>query len=459
MSSINTDNLEDFYTRLSKGQDKYAFYLGGVSEGSNYDTAAGDRNVWEDVSLLYHVRKNDAKPVVRRINYEIKKTYNPWRATGNSSADNYYVLNQTNGTVYLCVSSNALNRIDQFGDNNSTYTPSFEDAVEKTYPDGYRWRRLYKLDTNSRRFLTDNLMPVNDAIKDFEEFPTVVGLQSLITYVCSNGGDEVGSCGLYPRTKQYVPEDDTYITAGFLWEKITDVSCYRCYDLAQRLDMEHRFVAGAGSLIEVPSSISLETNLEKINSLQLNPNSNEKVQAELVTSSSAKDGEILSMFINLANLSYSDRQISVENPEIVITSATGTGASARLITFKDNAGNIVVDGIELISGGSGYYEYGLTIPSVTGASTFINLIETNIEPLDGFATSTRKLLNATQLAFKVEFDSNDILDADVEQKTFTTYGILKNPQTTDDVVFGSDLNKNEKKIERNTIKINLNLDP
>ena len=458
MGSINTDNLEDFYTRLSKGQDKYAFYLGGVVAGSNYDTAAGDRNVWEDVSLLYHVRKNDAKPVVRRINYQIKKTYNPWRAAGNSSADNYYVLNQTNGTVYLCISSNALNRIDQFGDNNSTYTPSFEDAVEKTYPDGYRWRRLYKLDTNSRRFLTDNLMPVNDAIKDFEEFPTVAGLQSLVRNVCGVSGGQSGACGLYPKTKQYVPEFNNYVSAGNLWEKIVDIPCYRCYDLAQRLDMEQRFIAGSSGG-DIPSGVSLETNLEKINSLQLNPNSNEKVQAELVTSSSAKDGEILSMFINLANLSYSDRQIFVENPEIVITSATGTGASARLITFKDNAGNIVVDGIELISGGSGYYDYALTIPSVTGASTFINLIETNIEPLDGFATSTRKLLNATQLAFKVEFDSNDVSDADVDQKTFTTYGLLKNPQTTDDVVFGSDLNKNEKKIERNTIKLNLNLDP
>ena len=459
MTSINTDNLEDFYERLSKGQDKYAFFLGGIEAGTDYDTAAGDRNVWEDVSLLYHVRKNDAKPVVRRINYEIKKTYDPWRAAGNASEDNYYVLNQTNGVIYLCVSSNSLNRIDYFGNSNSTYTPSFEDVIEKSYPDGYTWRRLYKLDTNSRRFLTDNLMPVNDAIKDYEEFPTVVGLQALTKYVCVNGGDEVGSCGLYPRIKQYVPEDGTYIAAGYLWEKITDVPCYRCYDMAQRLDMEHRFVAGAGSSIEVPASISLETNLDKINAAQLNPNSNEKVQAELVTSSSAKDGEILSMFINLLNLSFTDKQVTVENPEVIITSATGTGASVRLITYRDINGNIVVDGIELVSGGSGYYDYALTIPSISNASTFLNVIETNIEPIDGFANSTRKLLNTTQVAFKVEFDSNDVVDAGVKQTTFTTYGLLKNPQTTSDVVFGSDLNKNEKKITKNTANLVLDLDP
>jgi hypothetical protein len=190
MASINTDNLEDFYRRLSNGQDKYAFFLGGVSAGSNYDTAAGDRNVWEDISLVSHVRKNDAKPVVRRINYQTKKAYAPWRARGNSSSDNYYVLNLTNYNVYLCVSSNKLNRIDHFGNNNSTYTPSFGD-IEKTYPDGYTWRRLYKLDSNSKRFLTDNLMPVNDAIKDYDEYPTVVGMESLVRNVCGISGDNL----------------------------------------------------------------------------------------------------------------------------------------------------------------------------------------------------------------------------------------------------------------------------
>jgi hypothetical protein len=457
MASINTDNLEDFYRRLSNGQDKYAFFLGGVSAGSNYDTAAGDRNVWEDISLVSHVRKNDAKPVVRRINYQTKKAYAPWRARGNSSSDNYYVLNLTNYNVYLCVSSNKLNRIDHFGNNNSTYTPSFGD-IEKTYPDGYTWRRLYKLDSNSKRFLTDNLMPVNDAIKDYDEYPTVVGMESLVRNVCGISGGQSGACGLYPRTKQYVPEFNNYINAGNLWEKIVDVPCFRCYDLSQRLDMEQRFIAGSSGG-DIPSGISLETNLDKINAAQLNPDSNEKIQAELVTSSSAKDGEILSMFIDLLNLSHTERQITIENPEIVITSATGTGASARLITYRDSNRNIVVDGIELVSGGSGYYDYSLTIPSITNASTFINRTETNIEPLDGFASSTRKLLNATQLAFRVEFDSNDVLDAGVEQKTFTTYGLLKNPQTTSDVVFGSDLNKNEKKLEKNIIRLVLDLTP
>jgi hypothetical protein len=222
--------------------------------------------------------------------------------------------------------------------------------------------------------------------------------------------------------------------------------------------MEQRFIAGSSGG-DIPSGISLETNLDKINAAQLNPDSNEKIQAELVTSSSAKDGEILSMFIDLLNLSHTERQITIENPEIVITSATGTGASARLITYRDSNRNIVVDGIELVSGGSGYYDYSLTIPSITNASTFINRTETNIEPLDGFASSTRKLLNATQLAFRVEFDSNDVLDAGVEQKTFTTYGLLKNPQTTSDVVFGSDLNKNEKKLEKNIIRLVLDLTP
>jgi len=77
----------------------------------------------------------------------------------------------------------------------------------------------------------------------------------------------------------------------------------------------------------------------------------------------------------------------------------------------------------------------------------------NIEPLDGYATSVRKLLNCNQLAFKVEFDSNDIKSLGVNQTSFKTYGLLKNPETTQSVVFGSDLNKNEKKLESNITKL------
>jgi hypothetical protein len=452
MASINTDNLEIFYERLSQGKDKYAFFLGGVSDKENYETAAGDRNTWEDVSVLYHVRKQDAKPVVRRINYVRKKSYDPWRSTGNSTSDNFYVLNETNNTVYLCVSSNDLNRSDLFGTNNSTYTPSFETGVEYTYPDGYRWRRLYKIDSNSRRFLSDNLMPVNDAVRDFDNYPTSVGLTSLATSICNGSPEASGACGLYPRTKKYDPSSDTYTTAGYLWDSFVDIHCWRCFELAENLEMDYRFVE-AGTASDLPASVTLQTNLEKINANQFNPQSNEKVQAELVSYSESTDGEIISLFINLSSLSYDQRKVSTANPTVVFTSATGSGASARLITYTDSSGNNIVNGIELLDGGSGYFDYSLTIPSIANASTFTGLIEVNIEPLDGYATSVRKLLNCNQLAFKVEFDSNDIKSLGVNQTSFKTYGLLKNPETTQSVVFGSDLNKNEKKLESNITKL------
>ena len=452
MASINTDNLEIFYERLSQGKDKYAFFLGGVSDKENYETAAGDRHTWEDVSVLYHVRKQDAKPVVRRINYVRKKSYDPWRSTGNSTSDNFYVLNETNNTVYLCISSNDLNRSDLFGTTNSTYTPSFETGVEYTYPDGYRWRRLYKIDSNSRRFLSDNLMPVNDAVRDFDNYPTSVGLTSLATSICNGSPGVSGACGLYPRTKKYDPSSDTYTTAGYLWDSFIDVHCWRCFELAENLGMDYRFVE-AGTASDLPASVTLQTNLEKINANQFNPQSNEKVQAELVSYSESTDGEIISLFINLSSLSYEQRKVSTSNPTIVFTSATGSGASARLITYTDSSGNNIVNGIELLDGGSGYFDYSLTIPSIANASTFTGLIEVNIEPLDGYATSVRKLLNCNQLAFKVEFDSNDIKNLGVNQTSFKTYGLLKNPETTQSVVFGSDLNKNEKKLESNITKL------
>lgn len=456
MASINTDNLEQFYDRFSKGQDKYAFFLGGVSEKTDYESDKGNRETWQDVSLLYHVRKDDVKPVVRRVNYVRKRSYDPWRASGNVVGDNYYVYNEQNNFVYLCMSSNDLNRIDLFGTNNSTYTPAFTSEVEKTYPDGYRWRKLYKIDSSSRRFLTDNLIPVNDAIRDYEEYATSTSLESLASTVCNGAAGASGACGLYPIKQEYDPSTSSYTAAGSLWDSFEDIHCWRCYDLAQRLDMQYRFIAG-GVASDLPSSITIQTNLAKIQSSQLNPNSNEKIQAGLVSYSQGNDGEILSIFINLSSLTYAQRIVSTANPTIEITSATGSGASARLKTFTDTSGNNVVEGVELLQGGSGYYDYTLTISSISNASTFLNVLEVNIEPVDGYATSVRKLLNCTQLAFKVEVDSEDIQDLNLGQTSFKTYGILKNPETTSNTVFGSDLNKNQKKLQSNVTRLVVNL--
>jgi hypothetical protein len=456
MASINTDNLEQFYERFSKGQDKYAFFLGGVSEKTDYESSKGNRETWQDVSLLYHVRKNDAKPVVRRINYVRKRSYDPWRSAGNASGQNYYVYNEINNFVYLCVSSNSLNRIDLFGTNNSTYTPSFTSEIEKTYPDGYRWRKLYKIDSSSKRFLTDNLMPVNDAILDYEEYPTATSLEGLANTICTGAPGVSGACGLYARKKEYDPSSSTYTSSGSLWDTFVDVHCWRCYELSQRLNMEYRFIAG-GEASDLPSSITVKSNLTKIQESQLNPNSNEKIQAGLTSYSQGNDGEILSILINLSSLTYAQRIVSTANPTIQITSSTGSGASARLKTFVDTSGNNVVEGVELIDGGSGYYDYSLSIPSISNSSTFLNVLEINIEPVDGYATSSRKLLNCTQVAFKVELDSQDIQDLSLGQTTFKTYGILKNPETTSDVVFGSDLNKNQKKLQSNVTRLIVNL--
>lgn len=462
MTSMNTENLEDFYSRFSKGEDKYAFFLGGLDTGINYETSSGNRLAWEDVSLLSHVKSTDAKPVIRRINYQTKKSYDPWRSTGNSSADNYYVLNETTGMVYLCLSSNELNRSDLFTKNNSTVPPTGTSGIQST-SDGYQWLPLYKLDTNSRRFLTDNLMPVNDAVRDYNQYSPNIPLGSLATTVCGGTGatgntsGTSGACGLYPRTREYNPTTGTYTTAGSLWRSFIGINCWECYDLSQRLTgMDNRFVFG-GSLSDLPTSIISKSNLDLINESQLNPSSNEKIQAGLITASKSKDGEILSLFINLSTLSYDQRKVSVSNPEITFVSATGTGATAKLVTYTDSQGNYIVDGIDLTNGGSGYFDCSATVPSISNASSFTSVIEINIEPLDGFATSTRKLLNCNQLAFRFDIDSDEISTATVNQTTFSTYGILKNPETTAGSIFGSDLNTNQKSISRNTIKLTLDL--
>ena len=112
-----------------------------------------------------------------------------------------------------------------------------------------------------------------------------------------------------------------------------------------------------------------------------------------------------------------------------------------------------MDGIKLTDGGQGYFDFTLTIPSISNASTFTNSIDVNIEPVDGYATSARKILNCTQIAFNFEFNSDDVTGAGVEQSKFTTFGILKNPKSTDDSVIGADKNLDQREFKRNTINL------
>jgi hypothetical protein len=447
MASLHTNNAEQFLKDFQKGKFKLSFFLGGITGGSAYDTSEGDRlESWQNISLLTNVRKRDAQAVVDRINWT-NEVYYPWTASGNAAGEKYYVYNPTNRIVYICISSNALNRKDLFGKSNSTFIPTTEST--ESFEDGYTWKALYKVAGNDP-FLTENRIPVPD-VEDYDDYSTAIGLTSLVNRTCGSSGGQTGACGLYPKVANYNADTDSFVSAGNLRYSF-ESSCWDCFTLSEEMNMERRFLAGV-TLGNLPAGISLETNLQKIQNSILNPSSSEKFQANLASSSLSKDGEILSMFIDLSTVSQSSREVSVPNPEVVITSASGSGAKANLVTYRDASGKNIVDGIKLTSGGEGYFDINLNIPDITNSSTFTNVITTNIEPIDGYATSARKILNCTEIAFNFEFTSDDVVNAGVEQSKFTTFGILKDAKTTSDTILGSDKNLNEREFIKNTIDI------
>lgn len=453
MGSFNTENLETSLKRIRNGQDKLAFYVGGISARTDYETPLSERQSWEDISLLKHIREKDAMPVVRKVLWEDRKTYDVYRSGVDISNKNYYVL--SGNEVYICLGNNPLNRIDLFGTNNSRQQPVGQDNISSA--DGYRWRRLYTIiSPEHRKFVTDNLMPVLQADDDFNENQTSVPLSTLANNVCGGSGGASGACGLYPKERKYNPVADTYVAKDSLWLGFDIDKCYDCFDLAQLADMNYKFMQGVSSG-NLPSTITPLSNVQKIENGQFNPNSNEKIQGALIKDSSANDGEILNLLIDLSNISYEDRKVSVANPSIQFNSDTGDRARGNLITFQDNDGNHVVEGINLDRGGFGYFDLSLSIPSITNASTFTSVIEANIEPLDGLNVSTRKLLNCTQLAFHVEIDTSEVHSLGIDQTVFKTYGILKNPKASSGEIFGSDLNKNESKLQSNVVKLTVDL--
>jgi hypothetical protein len=147
-AKVFKDNVRDENLYMFVGVDKsYA------SNNTPRDTLfEEDRNLANVVSAK-RINGGDAALVVPRKTWTINTAYDKWsnNLTTLASTD-FYVYNNTNHGVYLCVNNN--------GGADSTLTPNTLGTSIQTTDDSYEWKYLYSIDTTSRsRFLDGNYMP------------------------------------------------------------------------------------------------------------------------------------------------------------------------------------------------------------------------------------------------------------------------------------------------------------
>lgn len=123
------------------------------------ETPYDEKEVWKNIIALKKVTTNDVSLVVPKNLWQYGQIYNEYddKAPTITTSSKHYVSNE-DGEVFLCVSnSNGSVSISQPTVPAGDYT--INDGVIYSSDDGYLWKYLYKVPTNSK-FQSLNYIPV-----------------------------------------------------------------------------------------------------------------------------------------------------------------------------------------------------------------------------------------------------------------------------------------------------------
>ena len=441
-NKIKIKTLEE-YTKNFNKKNRISFYIGGVS---GQDTTDSD---FTDMSYVSLISKNDISPMIPRIDWQKNKIYVPYNDLGNSEGEQYYAYNSLNGTVYLCLGNNSKNRTDLTKTSVSRLTPTHKVGIQ-SYEDGYRWAALYNIDLSLQKFVTSAQIPVPNVVEDYNTYTVTSGLDSLATQICGSSAGNSGACCLYTTERKYDAGTKKYIAKNGLEQCIEGISCWRCSEFAGNMDLNYVFHKG----LDCTSCTSTYTPTAKedlILSTNPNPNSNNYIQASNIKASKNSIGKILLMTIDFSDLPIDQRIVEKENPEITLT-GDGYSFSGTLLTEKNTEYGIVATGVKISQLGAGYsFVNGINI-DVLNSERFTSRIKIVLDYSEGYASNIRDLLGSTNLQYLIKVKDYDIANA-VNQRTFTSYGLIQNIQDTSGNIFGFDKNVSEPAAERTLVKL------
>lgn len=437
--SLGIDNAKTLYDLIRGDQTNWLLFLGGESAADvPLNSIDDDNKVWESSNFFQKIRESDVEIVARRVNWSSGNVYHPYESSGiptgvSGPERNYYALTEDD-EVFVCLGSNAKNRKDLNGQSTSTVKPS-RTKDNQTLSDGYRWKFLYKIDVTKIKFKTPNNIPVPD-INEYDPISSSATLsEEALRRGCGNNSGLTGSCCFYHKEDEVEPVLDTLFTKGSFDFCLDNVPCAKCFKIARRLNREFTYKRGGlcaatGGATACAASISSNTGYEKAlaNLKFFSPNSNNKLQTEVYRDAKRDEGQVHNAFIDLSGLTESERTISTSNPEITLSSLSGTDATVILTTYKKD-GSHVVDGIRVVNKGSGYRD--LTCVSTPG--DLQSRVTFSLDYQGGLFADPRRLLGAAKVMIKSIVRVDQIpTNANTNQTIFKRYGIIRDVKVKND---------------------------
>ena len=458
-----TKDAKNYISSIGKTEQLHVF-VGTTSSSITDNSSDSAKQLWKDTVFTKKISKNDVIGIVPNVEWKSGNAYIPWSSNGlNSGA--YYAWNKSNGIVYLCIQNNDFARTDLSNRISSTFAPTHEFGIQK-YSDGYSWLPIYRITADYLRFVKNNWIPVV-SFEDFEE-ETFTSQYLAADSFCDNDFGATGYCGLYFKQNIEVPTSgisfDNYVQGELYTSFATE--CSECYFLFKdNYEFQSRFFNSQG---DVDSSIIIYDKYSQIQSL-INQNliapSSAFYALYTIAENGPDDGAIISASIDLSGFSGSNLIALESNPELIISSFTGTGAAIRFKTITSISGTQIINGIEVVSNGSGYKDITLDFDENKLSNSAIkdlllSTISVNIDIIDGLNVDPYDVLDVKNVMVDARIDTEEIQQQNITlPESINFYGLISNPleetDTGDFVVSGSKLSPYTSEVKTAISKIRI----
>tara|TARA_R100001015_G_C4635230_1_gene204134 strand:- start:5285 stop:7189 length:1905 start_codon:yes stop_codon:yes gene_type:complete len=462
--------------------EQFGFVIAGdVAETSTTNTQEDASTILEKLAFYSKIRESDVSMVGERNDFKIGNVYNHWSSVLENNRT-HYALNTANDTVYLCIrgANNPFWRLDLESKSSFTSTPS--DLCTTQYPDDSIWRGLYKINSNQMLSHLGKSLPFR-TITDEERSTRYFDTSDPATeaaQICGTGREKVsGTCCLFHKRGHIDAVTGVTFSPGDFF-KCDCTKCYKCLDMAKRLDMNYIFnsmgVSGAtqdrclGCDTETfptncgacPCTYSQQTDRQKIvDNAKLNPNTSIGTFSKIINECDDVGGQIISMFIDFSNMTKNQLKLKGTGPglswPLTITSESGSEAQWEVVGYTEDQGrNWYASGLKKVSEGFNYVNASVTnLNDIFENGFSASRLQVNISPLGGFIENIENIISNVRVQISKSFRSSylrETLGSDIT--SLGRVGVVKNV-TVDGGrrVLGYGTNANETVDKRLTTKV------
>jgi hypothetical protein len=466
---LNKSNILKDYLNNIGTKNQLFFLFGHMPTPSTSNTSQSAIDSWKNSEMSYKVGRRDSIAVVPANIWKSGYVYDYWKSK-QINTGNYYALNKTNNIVYLCISNNSLDRKDLSMSSASTQIPNHEYGIKK-YKDGYSWLALYRITTDMNRFLNNTWMPVI-SFDDYRQ--TNISKYNSAEKFCPQSQASTVYCGIYfKENTQIETTSGTFTTyeKGTLYTSIR-TECQKCYYLFEN-DDRYETLAYVSST-DVLNSITIKDKFDQIEELvSTNQISTSSPYYSLyqMSKNGLEDGAIVSAMLDLTGFDTANLVVDTPNPEITVSSSSGSGAKLIFTTYVNLDGENIINGVSLITNGRNYKNPVLSInysifPYLTSTQVdeLISSIEVNVDNLDGLNFDPISALSAENIMFDIRVETNVLKQQNLSiPRKINFYALVENPieilDDTIEIVAGSQYGKDDTYIEKTTAKVKLTATP